>query len=112
MESLPFAGLTVQAWLSIGLAIVIGGVILGLGRWRIKKGFWQELVRDIGIAFILAGVVSAIYEYSTRSIADHETAYSAFNRAMSALAQENVLGRSKRGSPSPKCYSPQRADRP
>src|SRR5205085_1257272 len=45
---------------------------------------------DIGIAFLVAGIVSIGYEYSTRNLAEWKTWLDAINRAMLEWVPENV----------------------
>jgi len=92
MVPLLFLGLPGQVWLSVLIACVIGVLILLLAYFFKSKEwkFWGELTRDIGIAFVVAAVVSAVYEYSTRSIAEHETLLDTINRAMKAVVPGNV----------------------
>lgn len=52
-------------------------------------GVW-EAIRDIGIALFVAGIVSGIYEWSTRSIDENKKAVDVFNRINSYNIGEPV----------------------
>jgi len=98
--------------LSIGLAprevlfaiagvVITGVVVIGLAsllkNWRaqqmIKKlgelGVWEGL-RDLGIALVVAGIVSGIYEWSTRSIEENKKAVDLFNTINAYFVGEPV----------------------
>jgi hypothetical protein len=49
-----------------------------------------EVVRDIGIAFVVAGVVSGVYEWTTRSIDENKKAVNLFNTINSYNVGEPV----------------------
>lgn len=85
-----FAGLPSNVWLNVTVAVFIGIVALAISIFIKGKPFFSELIRDIGVAFVVAGVVSAVYEYSTRSIAEHETLLNTINRSMSAVVPDPV----------------------
>jgi len=60
----------------IGILILLSPNLLKLWHWfkEVTENYhrWEEIVRDIGIAFIVAGIVSFMYEWSTRTTAEHQ----------------------------------------
>jgi len=59
-----------RIWVSAGLATVFGIIIILLSKFmpHTENSFpWGEVSRDVGIAFIVAGIISIIYEWSTRT---------------------------------------------
>jgi hypothetical protein len=74
-------------------AIAVGVLALYISRksQRSKEhSISRELLRDIGIACLVAVIVSFIYELSTRNIARHETTVDTLNEAMSAFVPNDV----------------------
>src|ERR1043166_6510485 len=55
-----------------------------------ERFHWNEIVRDIGIAFLVAGIVSFIYEWSTRVTAEHHKMKSVLQTVMSSFVPEDV----------------------
>jgi hypothetical protein len=64
----------------------IGIVVLLLARRAKEESLLQDLLRDIGIAFIVAVVVTVVYEHSTRSIEERE----AYLRGMTEFVPKSV----------------------
>ncbi|MGA8806612.1 MAG: hypothetical protein WB973_01955 [Thermoanaerobaculia bacterium] len=90
MEQLFGLDVPIQLWIGVAIAFAVGVAALILER-RFKEGsLAAELSRDIGIAFIVAGIVSVGYEYSTRNLAERKTLLDTVNRAMLAFVPENV----------------------
>jgi hypothetical protein len=102
MAGLTFVAITIFAitsarpvpahtWIGIGGALVIGCLALGLShQLKSDRPLVKEFVRDIGIAFVVAVVVSVVYEFSTRSIGDRETVLETINKTLSAFVPETV----------------------
>lgn len=90
MEQLFGLQIPVQLWIGVAGALVVGVIALLVER-RFQSGSLRaELSRDIGIAFIVAAIVSVGYEYSTRNLAERKTLLDGINRAMLAFVPENV----------------------
>jgi hypothetical protein len=80
-----------HTWIGIGGALVIGCLALGLShRLGSSRPLVKDFVRDIGIAFVVAVVVSVVYEFSTRSIGERETVLETINKTMSAFVPGSV----------------------
>lgn len=81
-------------WIGVLIAAALGVfALLTAPYWKIEKYpalHLEELGRDIGIAFIVAAVVSLIYEWNTRSIAEKENTLNLYNNLMAANVQEEV----------------------
>lgn len=90
--------LPIDVWISIILALTFGSLIILLARWRYNhsKRLRWEVIRDIGIALIVAGVVSGVYEWSTRSVAENRKAVDLFNTINSYNVGEQVWAELKR----------------
>lgn len=88
------------------IAILIGLILFvattAEGRWE-KTQRWtsniktfvlnihgREILKDIGIGFVVAGVVSLTYEWNTRSTAEREKGIEVVNSLMSGIAGPNV----------------------
>ncbi|HVG33413.1 MAG TPA: hypothetical protein VM911_10040 [Pyrinomonadaceae bacterium] len=61
------------AWFLIGAAILIALPFLLWSQLIGEHSIWRDIVRDIGIAFMVAAIVAAIYELYARSRFDIET---------------------------------------
>jgi hypothetical protein len=82
-----------RAWVGIGLASISGVVTLVISKLPLFRGkLIKELLRDIGIAFIVAVIVSIVYEFSTRTIGQQETVVEVINRMMGAFVPRRVWG--------------------
>ena len=91
MALVVFSGVPAHVWWALGVAVVIGVLTLLLAYRVFKEDtLRRDLARDIGIAFIVAAVVSAIYEYSTRSIDKRHVLLDSINEAMSAFVPESA----------------------
>lgn len=56
------------AWFFAGLIVLLGVALLATAaRLIARESFWHEVVRDVGIAFVIAAVVSVTYETVARS---------------------------------------------
>jgi hypothetical protein len=81
-------------WIGVLIATALGILALVTSPyWEIERYpnfHLKELGRDIGIAFIVAAVVSLIYEWNTRSIAEKENMLNLYNNLMSANVSEEV----------------------
>src|SRR2546421_558998 len=89
--------LPTDVWISVVLALFLGGIVILLARWRDNRSHrlrW-EVVRDIGIALFVAGVVSGVYEWSTRSVAENRKAVDLFNTINAYNVGEQVWGEIK-----------------
>jgi hypothetical protein len=70
------------------------------GKWESLEGFlrnlspkkirWREIVKDIGIGFLVAGVVSVTYEWATRTTAEREEGLEVVNSLMASIIGRNV----------------------
>jgi hypothetical protein len=89
MQSVALVAWPSQLWVSVAIAAALGVGALVIAH-RQKHAFVREIVRDLGIAFIVAAVVSAVYEYSTRNIEKHESDTKMINRIMSFFAPDVV----------------------
>jgi len=81
-------------WKAAAIAALIGLVILLVNIW-VRKPFsfkesLRELIRDVGIGFVVAAVVSVSYEASTRSVAEKEKGVDVIDNLMSSFLGENV----------------------
>jgi hypothetical protein len=93
-------GIPGDVWKSSIVAFVVGILILLIPQgvehieWLQQlvgeKFHWNEIVRDIGIAFLVAGIVSFIYEWSTRVTAEHHKMISIVQTVMSSFVPEDV----------------------
>ena len=90
---------------AVGGVIGFGVAVLVLSRlipkWNVQRRLGQfvqkckdlevfEVARDIGIAFVVAGVVSGVYEWTTRSIDENKKAVNLFNTINSYNVGEAV----------------------
>ena len=93
-------GIPGDVWKSSIIAFGVGVLILliphGVEYSECLKAFlgeglhWKEIVRDIGIAFLVAGIVSFMYEWSTRVTAEHHKMTSVVQTVMSSFVPEDV----------------------
>jgi hypothetical protein len=90
VTAIVFLGLPGHVWWALLVALALGITALFLARRFAKDTLPRELVRDVGVAFIVAVVVSAIYEYSTRSIEKRHVLLDSINQAMSSFVPESV----------------------
>src|SRR6266404_919101 len=82
-----------HTWIGIGGAMVVGVLALVLSyRLGSQRRLVKDLIRDIGIAFIVAVIVSVVYEFSTRSIGEHDTILQVINSTMSSFVPPSVWG--------------------
>lgn len=51
---------------------------------------WRNILKDIGMGFLVAGIVSAVYEWNTRSAAEREKGVEVVNNLMSSFTGQNV----------------------
>lgn len=80
-----------NVWWSLLVVLVVGIAVIGITYRLFKHGtLRRDVGRDIGIAFLVAAVVSGIYEFNTRSVEEHETVLDTINRAMSAFIPDGV----------------------
>lgn len=77
-------------WALLGVFVLGTFILLLVYRCTYEHTLTRDLFRDVGIAFIVAGLVSAIYEISTRSVAKHETVLASINSAMSEFVPDSV----------------------
>lgn len=78
-------------WIGVTLAALIGaGTVLGSKYVHTERFHLPELLRDVGIGFIVAAVVSLIYEWNTRSVAHRENLINLYNNLMSTNVPEEV----------------------
>lgn len=68
--------------LLIGVLVSIIGILWLYLATRTKNKSWKDLFRDVGIACIVAVVVTVIYEASTRTDENEKTFLSGINKAM------------------------------
>lgn len=82
-------------WLVLG-ALLLGLILLALAWWlaRNKKGgdFSRHFVRELGMALVVAAVVSRIFEYSTRKIETHEKERAVVARTLAQYLPSGALG--------------------
>src|SRR5712692_8865971 len=71
-------------------ALALGISAVSVSRIWPEKSLKRDLVRDLGIALLVAAIVSLVYEGSTRSIAQRETRVDTLNKAMSSFVPANV----------------------
>lgn len=92
MLALSLWGIPADVWLSSLLSLLAGGLIIWVSKWKsvAKRELWKEIVRDIGIAFLVAAIVSMVYEWSTRSAAEHEKMSCVLTTLMSSYVTEAV----------------------
>jgi len=80
-------------WGYAGIAALIGLVLLLITIIARKPDYrlgWRELVRDIGIGFLVAAVVSVVYESSTRSVSEKERGVDIVDNLLSTFLGEDV----------------------
>ncbi|MDQ5838319.1 MAG: hypothetical protein M3379_16190 [Acidobacteriota bacterium] len=80
-------------WLIFFMVIAVFLGVSGLGlarRWRREESLRRDLARDIGIAFLVAFIVTLTFEVSTRNIAERETQFDTLNKAMSSFVPKDV----------------------
>lgn len=73
----------------IGLLVSVIGILCLVLAKRVQKQSWQELLRDIGIACVVAVVVTVIYESGTRSVERREAVLSGIDTAMAEFIGKN-----------------------
>ena len=61
-------------------------------RGRAKPSFRVEILRDTGIAFIVAAVVTVVYEANTRSVKEHSDMVNVLNSIMESGITRDVWG--------------------
>src|SRR5215213_1206777 len=93
-------GIPGDVWKSSIVALVVGILILlipqgvehieCLHQLLGERFHWKDIVRDIGIAFLVAGIVAFIYEWSTRVTAEHHKMKSVVQTVMSSFVPEDV----------------------
>jgi hypothetical protein len=84
----------------IGLALFLLTALEGSGwdsarKWYSVRAFvskirWRDIVKDVGIGFLVAGVVSLTYEWATRSTAERAEGLEIINKVMSGIIGPNV----------------------
>jgi hypothetical protein len=78
-------------WIGVSLAALAGvGTLFGSKYVHTERFHLPELLRDIGIGFIVSAVVSLIYEWNTRSVAHKENLVNLYNNLMSTNVPEEV----------------------
>jgi hypothetical protein len=68
MPGLLLLNVSPAVWLTVGIAVL--GIVLLIISAKWSSGKVGDVLRDIGIAFLVAAVVSSVYELHTRSILD------------------------------------------
>lgn len=64
---------TYFAWFLLGITVLVALPLLLWAHIIDEHSFWHDLIRDVGIAFLVAAIVAAIYELHARSRFDIET---------------------------------------
>jgi hypothetical protein len=89
-------GVPWDVWKSALIALAFGCVFL-VPLWIYKyfhpyeePPLWEHIVRDVGIAFLVAGIVSFIYEWSTRVTAERHKIEGILRTFASAFVPETV----------------------
>ncbi len=79
------------------LALIVGIFIIWVsnsprlrGWFRLATELRRELTRDIGIALLVAAIISLTYEWNTRVTADHRKTESIFNTVMGSIVTPEV----------------------
>jgi hypothetical protein len=85
-------GIPTKVWISSSVAIVIGTILLAVSHSNIFNLplSWREIIRDMGISFIVAGTVSCIYEWSTRASEDKHKMTSLLRTVMGSFVPDDV----------------------
>ncbi len=73
----------------IGVLVLAVGIVWLVLATRIENHSWKEFVRDIGIACLVAVIVTWIYEAGTRSVERRETVLRGIDTAMAEFIGEN-----------------------
>jgi hypothetical protein len=73
----------------IGVLVSAVGVLWLVLANRTKSHSWKELLRDIGVACIVAVIVTLIYEAGTRSVERRETVLKGIGTAMADFIGDN-----------------------
>jgi hypothetical protein len=85
-----FLEIPAYAWFGLIGAFLFGLLFLAIAHRLKNAGFWKELLRDVGIGFLVAAVVTAVYEYSTRATERHERDRDVVDRTMESLVPRVV----------------------
>lgn len=88
--SIPPLGVILSAALIAGVGLLF--LCFAKLRARKKPGFPAEILRDTGIAFIVAAVVTVVYEANTRSVKEHSDMVSVLNTIMGSGITKDVWG--------------------
>jgi len=85
MHGPPFLG-------TASKAVAEGGIILGgVNAEQVHDySIWREILRDIGIAFLVAAVVTVIFELHARSRSDLETITGVLNMTMGDVVRPDI----------------------
>jgi len=60
-------------WASTAGAIIVGLSLRNLAASRLKEGLWHDVVNELGIALVIAAVVTLLYEFYARQTYSFET---------------------------------------
>lgn len=74
LPSKLWIGIPRDVWIVSILAAVVGVVLLASSQRLRNHKFSKELLRDVGIAFLVAGIISFCYEWITESAAERRRA--------------------------------------
>lgn len=91
----PFA-LHLQAIALLVMVIGLLALLLALGAKKQRKEFVGDLLRDVGIALVVAVVVTVIYEHSTRNLEERVTMLHTIDKTMAAVMPLSVWEEVKR----------------
>lgn len=85
------AGMPVHLIEGVVTALCVGVLLLIVSRKVFApKSLLAEIGRDVGIAFIVAGIVSVAYEYSTRNLEERHTLLDTINAVMLASVPQSA----------------------
>ncbi len=99
MKSLIFQLPSLGVILSATAIVLIGLFLLSWAKRRSRKksGILTEILRDIGIGFIVAAVVTVLYEANTRSVKEHSDMVTVLNAIMESGITRDVWGEVQSG---------------
>jgi len=90
---------TYFVWMLTLGTVILGSILLYVSS-EVLKGqaeleLWHDLSRDVGIAFIVAAIVAAIYELHARTRLDRETVAGVLTTVMNDVVDDGVWNETK-----------------
>ncbi|MEA2600880.1 MAG: hypothetical protein QOF89_1872 [Acidobacteriota bacterium] len=84
------------AWFLSGVAVLISIPFLLSASMLSEHNIWHDVIRDVGIAFLVAAIVAAIYELHVRSRFDVETMTGVLDATIGDIIRPDIWEEVKR----------------